>query len=82
MLTTGIHPDKLKVSKVVPIHKKDSDSVFNDYRPISLLPSISKNFEKVIFEQLYNFFSRQRNYYLLLSMVFELNTLQNLLHMN
>lgn len=56
MITTGIFPDKLKVAKVTPIYKKDDENVFTNYRPISLLPSISKIFEKVIFQQLYKFF--------------------------
>ena len=42
-LKTGIFPDKLKIAKVIPVYKKREDNVFNNYRPISLLPSISKN---------------------------------------
>ena len=53
MLSTGIFPDRLKVAKVVPLFKKGDKSLFSNYRPISLLPSISKIFEKVIFYQLY-----------------------------
>ena len=48
MLTTGIFPDKLKIAKVIPLFKKGDKSIFSYYRPISLLPSISKLFEKVI----------------------------------
>ena len=47
-----IFPDLLKISKVVPLYKKDDDSNLSNYRPISLLPSISKIFEKVLLEQL------------------------------
>ncbi len=47
MLTTGMFPDKLKIAKVIPLHKNDKETFFTNYRPISLLPSISK---------LYNFF--------------------------
>ena len=60
MLTTGIYPDKLKIAKVVPIHKKDNETIFTNYRPISLLPSLSKIFEKVIFKQLYDFFQSKK----------------------
>ncbi len=56
MLTTGIFPDKLKTAKVIPLHKKDEETLFTNCRPISLLPAISKIFEKVIFKQLYKFF--------------------------
>ncbi len=52
MLNTGIFPDKLKIVKIIPILKKD-ETLFTNYRPISLLPAISKIFEKVIFKQLY-----------------------------
>ena len=52
-LKTGIFPDKLKIAKVIPVYKKGEDNVFNNYRPISLLPSISKIFETVIYKQLY-----------------------------
>ena len=45
-LVTGIFPAKLKVAKVIPLFKKDDDSIVDNYRPVSLLPSISKLFEK------------------------------------
>ena len=54
-LCTGIFPDKLKLAKVIPLFKKDDDKIFGNYRPISLLSSISKVFEKVAFDQLYDY---------------------------
>ncbi len=56
MLNTGIFPDKLKLAKIMLAYKKDDESLFTNYRPISLLPTISTIFEKVIFKQLYQFF--------------------------
>ena len=46
MLTTGIIPDAFKVAKIIPIFKKGDSSLLVNYRPISLLPTISKVFEK------------------------------------
>ena len=53
-LCTGIFPDKLKIAKVIPLYKKDDNKPFGNYRPISLLSSISKIFEMVAFNQLYD----------------------------
>lgn len=47
--TTGaIFPDSLKISPIKPIHKKDSKTDPNHYRPIAILPTSSKIFEKAI----------------------------------
>ena len=56
-LETGIFPDALKVAKVKPLYKKGDNCCFNNYRPISLLPTISKIFERVMFTQLYSYFN-------------------------
>ena len=46
-LTTGNHPDKLKIAKVIPVYKKGSKLLTCNYRPISLLSRINKIFEKI-----------------------------------
>ena len=56
-LETGIFPDALKIAKVKPLYKKGDSCCFNNYRPISLLPTISKIFERVMFSQLYSYFN-------------------------
>ena len=43
---TGTFPDKLKIAKVKPLHKSGKTSEPINYRPISILPSFSKVFEK------------------------------------
>ena len=48
-LCTGIFPEKLKIAKVIPLYKKDDNKSFGNYRPISLLSSISEIFERVVF---------------------------------
>ena len=54
-LRTGIFPDALKIAKVKPMYKKGDNFCLNSYRPISLLPTISKIFERVMFTQLYSY---------------------------
>ena len=54
-LTTGIFPDKLKIGKIVPVYKKGNHKLIDNYRPISLLPTISRIFETVIYSQLYEY---------------------------
>ena len=58
-INTGIFPDKLKVAIVTPIFKENNLDMylFNNYRPISLLPAISKVFERVMYNQLYDYFN-------------------------
>ena len=57
-LVTGIFPGKWKMSNVCPIHKKKSKNDKSNYRPISLLHILSKIFEKIIFESLYSYFTK------------------------
>ena len=52
---TGKFPDILKISKVTPIHKKNSKLKVENYRPISLLSNINKIIEKIMFKRLYSF---------------------------
>ena len=54
-LNTGRFPCKLKVANIIPIFKKGDEHDFNNYRPISLVPSISKVFEKTIYSQLFQY---------------------------
>ena len=54
-METGIFPQLLKKSKVIPIYKAESKMLASNYRPISLLPIIGKLFEKIIFTRLTSF---------------------------
>ena len=65
-LESGVFPKKMKIARVIPIFNKDGSQDCNNYRPISLLPNISKLFEKLIKNRLSKFlednkclFSRQ-----------------------
>ena len=55
-LETGIFPSKLKIAKVIPILKRGDETIFDNYRPISILPSISKVFQRIICNQIHNYF--------------------------
>ena len=46
-------PDSLKLSDIIPAYKKLDPSDKANYRPVSLLPLLSKVFEKIIYDQLY-----------------------------
>ena len=57
-IATGTFPDKMKIAKVIPLYKgKQRDLVIN-YRPISLLMTISKLLEKVIYSCIYKFLEK------------------------
>ena len=51
----GIFPNSLKLADITPAHKKDDKSDKENYRPISVLPTPSKIFEKIIYEDIYNY---------------------------
>jgi hypothetical protein len=51
-LESGIFPDKLKQCRVIPIFKSGSHLDCDNYRPISLLSSISKVLEKIVADKL------------------------------
>ena len=55
-LNTGIFPQSLKIAKVIPVFKKDDNTNLTNYRPISLLPVLSKIFEKIVHTQLSAYF--------------------------
>ena len=57
MIVTGIYPKAFKTAKESPLHvlKKGDNTLLSNYRPISLLPTISKIFERIIYNQLSNY---------------------------
>ena len=62
-ILTGVFPDKLKIAKVIPIHKKDDKTQLENYRPIYILPAISKVIEMVIFDQIHDYFHTNKLYF-------------------
>lgn len=53
--TTGVFPDKIKLARVVVIFKEGDRSAMGNYRPVSILPILSKELEKIIHSRLSNF---------------------------
>ena len=51
--TTGIFPSAWKTAKVIPVFKKGSRHEPANYRPISLLPCVSKVCERIFYDHLY-----------------------------
>ena len=41
-------PDHLKLANITPVPKKKDPTLLENYRPVSLLPSVSKFFERTI----------------------------------
>ena len=52
-MSQGVFPEVWKQANVVPIHKKNSKNLKQNYRPISLLPIFGEILEKLIFDSLY-----------------------------
>ena len=64
MINTTLFPDSLKMAQVTPVFKKDDPFIMKNYRPVSILPSMSKFFEKIVNEQLSNHFENIFHSYL------------------
>jgi hypothetical protein len=48
----GIFPERLKYATIVPVYKKGDKNIVTNYRPISILKSVNKIFEKVMYSTL------------------------------
>ena len=63
-ITTSIFPSSLKQAIITPVFKKGDKNLKENYRPVSILPNISKIFERFLFKQISNFmepfFSQQQ----------------------
>ena len=54
-IETSSFPDELKIARITPIFKSGDRENVSNYRPISVLPILSKIFEKFAYIQLYNY---------------------------
>jgi len=53
-LTTGVFPENLKLSRVLPIYKSGKTDTCDNYRPVGLQCNISKILEKFVYHKLTN----------------------------
>ena len=60
MFANSIFPEAKKIAKVIPIYKSDERKQITNYRPISILPVLSKVIERVIYEELYRYLEENR----------------------
>ena len=58
----NIFPDTLKCADVSPVLKKDDNLNTNNFRPVSVLAGISKLYESVVNDQLFELFCTQFNH--------------------
>ena len=62
-ISSGIFPEKMKLADVFPLHKGKEKFLPTNYRPISLLLTISKVLEKLIYIRTYSFLNKNNQLY-------------------
>ena len=55
-IADGKFPSNLKNADICPVFKKLDPLCKSNYRPISLLPTLSKVYEKIFYKQMYDYF--------------------------
>ena len=58
-LCTGVVPVQLKTAKIVPLFKKDNPEYISNYRPVALLSIFAKLLERLMYNRLYDFLTKQ-----------------------
>ena len=57
-LENSVFPPSMKLANVPPVHKKGNRLEKDNYRPVSILPNLSKVFERCIYNQIAQFFDK------------------------
>ena len=57
---TGFFPSEWKKANIVPIHKKGDKQTLENYRPVSLFPICEKILERLMFNEMFNFFIEKK----------------------
>ena len=58
-LSNGVFPESMKLAEVVPLFKSNDKTLTENYRPISLLITLSKILEKIVYKRTYSFLQEQ-----------------------
>ena len=56
-ISEGTFPENLKNANIIPTFKQDDRLSKNNYRSISILPTLSKIYEKILYMQIYEYFN-------------------------
>ena len=56
-MTKYLFPNSFKQANITLLHKKDDTNNKNNYRPVSILRSLSTTFEKCLYDQIYTYAS-------------------------
>ena len=62
-ISKGEFPECMKLAEVVPLHKGKEMYLADNYRPISLLLTLSKMLEKIVYRCIYNFLNGSNQLY-------------------
>jgi hypothetical protein len=57
-LEQGVVPQKMKIAKVTPIFKQGARDQYNNYRPVSVLPTFSKILERIMYDRVFLFIQK------------------------
>ena len=59
-IETKVFPDDLKIGKATPIFKSERKDDLNNYHPITVLPMVARVMERLIYKQIYDYFSTEK----------------------
>ena len=62
-MMSGVFPDILKIARVIPLYKEGDKNDMSNYRPICLLPVVSKIFEKLLYKRINCFLDKHNILY-------------------
>jgi len=56
--SSGVVPQEMKIARVIPLFKSGDNSLFTNYRPVSVLPVFSKFLERIVYNRLSKFLNK------------------------